>query len=93
MRSIYVVIGARVDLAALSRPAPSDSRGSHPGAIIVKHACAGGPRALNRIAIRVRHDARGYVGLIFATSARDLVVNGEQIVDRGVLRRWSSLSR
>jgi Kef-type K+ transport system membrane component KefB len=82
----FVVMGLRVDLAALANPSVLALAGALTVvAIIGKQACALGAwrSTLDGLTIGIGMIPRGEVGLIFANLGLGLAVHGERIMDQG----------
>lgn len=83
----FVVMGARVELAALAEPGTIWlALALTAAAVIGKQACALGAIGgrLDRLSIALGMMPRGEVGLIFAAIGAGLVVNGEPVINRSV---------
>ena len=80
----FVVMGFRVDLAALADPRALALAGALTvAAILGKQVCAlGVPGGLRRFAVGVGMVPRGEVGLIFAQMGLAMTVGGAPVVDR-----------
>ncbi|HEX3235083.1 MAG TPA: cation:proton antiporter [Gemmatimonadales bacterium] len=82
----FVVMGIRVDLAALARPSVLALAGVLTlVAIVGKQVCAVGAwrSTLDGLTIGIGMIPRGEVGLIFANLGLGLTVHGERIMDQG----------
>lgn len=88
----FVLMGMRVDLAAIAHPQILGLAAALTAAAVLgKQACSLGAygkdaagRALDRLSVGIGMIPRGEVGLIFASIGATLTVRGERIIDEGV---------